>query len=388
MDVRRKSSERGRRSRPVKVARAAPTAHRAPRRKENPRLLGRPRTVSRGPFAEAPFPPFVDNLDLSMLRAMYPDRRWSVWGIDPRVTVQEIARSVGLGRNAARLRLRRWREEGFWHGVDVWPNPRLFGVGVARFELLLTETQDADEVLGRVGALEGALRAYTGYGDERSPHPGTSVSILCVDEHPRPRRDRRIESLRRLSPDREVRGPFVMRPPTSTIGADRLDWRIILAARRSPSHSVRKLATTIGQPERRVRRHWDALVEGRAILYIPNIDWSRSPSIVLHITCDSASARSEVEHSVELLHPDLLPLDTDPAVYGGRHEQLGNLVVVRIPVESAAAVQQAIARVLAIPHVRRVSPDYPLRARSYGAWFDARLEAISGDGTSSNDRRR
>ncbi len=329
----------------------------------------------------------MDNLDLSMLRAMYHDRRWSVWGIDPRVTVHEIARSVGLGRNAARLRLRRWREEGFWLGLDVWPNPGLFGVNVARFELLLTETQDADEVLRRVGAVEGALRAYTGYGDERSPHPGTSVSILCVDEHNRSQWGRRIESLHRLSPYRELRGPFEMRTPTSTVEPDRLDWRIIFAARQSPSHSVRRLATTIGQPERRVRRRWDALVAGGAIWHIPNFDWSRSPSIVLHITCDSPGARWEVEHSVELLHPDLLPLDTDPAVYGGRHEPTGNLVVARIPVESAAAIQQVIARVLSIPHVLRVAPDYPLRARSYSAWFDARLDAISPDGTSSKDRR-
>ena len=236
--------------------------------------------------------------------------------------------------------------------------------------------------------MEGVLRAYTGYGDDRSPHPGTSVSILCVDERQRSRRDRRLESLHRLSPDCEVRGPFLMHPPASTVEPDRLDWRIILAARHSPSHSIRKLATTIGQPERRVRRHWNALVTSRAIWYIPNLDWSRSPNIVLHITCDSPGARSEVERSVELLHPDLLPLDTDPAVYGGRHEQFGNLVVVRIPVESAAAVQQAIARVLAIPHVRRVAPDYPLRARSYGAWFDAHLDARAGDGTPSNGRRR
>ena len=122
-----------------------------------------------------------------MLRAMYRDGRWSVWGIDPRISIKEIARSVGLGRNAARLRIRRWRAEGFWKGTDVWPTPGVLGAEIARFELWLSDTQDADRVLEGVGRVEGVLRAYTGFGDERSPHPGTSVSVLCLH-------DRRVSS--------------------------------------------------------------------------------------------------------------------------------------------------------------------------------------------------
>ncbi len=318
----------------------------------------------------------MDDLDLSMLRAMYPDRAWRVWGTDPRIPVIEVARSVALGRNAARLRLRRWREEGFWCGFDVWPNPGLFGSGVARFELMLSETQNAESVLDEVGTVEGALRAYTGYGDERSPHPGTSVSVLCIDEHTTTARNRRLRHLHRLVAERGVRGPFVMSPPPCRVVPDSLDWRIIAAARRMPDQSVRKLSKALGRPERGVRRRWNALVLGRALWYIPNLDWSKSPSIVLHITCDAPGSRAEVTRAIEAIFPRLLHLEVDQAVYGGRLEPFAKVVAVRVPVESAAAVQQAIARLLAVAHVRKVAPDYPLKARSYPDWFDAKLDLI------------
>lgn len=331
------------------------------------------RRATKRPSSPGPFGCDVDDLDLSLLRAMYPRRSWSVWGIDPRVTVLEAARAVGLGRNAARLRQRRWRAEGFWLGTDVWPNPALFGAGVARYELLLASTQRADEVLDRLDAVEGALRAYTGYGDERSPHPGTSVSVLCIDGTRGAVSGRRREQLRRLVPERGVRGPFAMTPPRPTYTPDRLDWRIVRAARAAPDHSSRRLARDLEIPERRARRRWNSLIEGRCLWYIPNFDWSRSPSVVFHVVSDASEHVRAVAHAMESVYPHLLPLEVDPAVYGNRLDPPEGLVVARVPVASAAAVQQVASRLLAIPHVRTVAPDYPLQARSYDRWFAQQL---------------
>ena len=306
---------------------------------------------------------------------MYAGRRWRVWGIDPRISTTAIAQAVGLGRNAVRLRVRHWRREGFWNEVDVWPNPGLFEAGIARFELLLSENEVAETVMDRLASVDGVLRAYTGFGDERSPHPGTAVTVLCIDEKEKAARNRRLERLHRLVPELGVRGPFVMSPPFPARTPDSIDWKVIQGVRSNPEYSIRRLSSTLGLPERRVRRRWEGLVAAESLWYIPNLDWSKSPSIVLHVTCDAPGARAEVGGAIERLFRHLLPLEVDPAVYGGRADSFGNLVVARIPVETAAAVQQVIARLLAVPHVRKVAPDYPLRARSYPRWLDERVES-------------
>src|SRR5271170_788753 len=84
----------------------------------------------------------MDSLDIRLLRAMFREHVYEFRGVDPRLTVQTLSRTVDASRLTVQRRLLRWREEGFWRGVVAFPNPDLFHASFQMQGIFLVTERD------------------------------------------------------------------------------------------------------------------------------------------------------------------------------------------------------------------------------------------------------
>ena len=316
----------------------------------------------------------MDDLDLSIYRWMYPDGVWSYWGIDPRITTAEIAQHLGLRRKAVWARIRQWRQSGLWQDPTVRPNPRLFGLNQFQAELPVADASQGwalVEELGLVGRVLVSNVAFTTTETGRNEE----VVQLRFAADDRTDLDRVVRLLKRISPTGTVYGPYRDIPPRCTRELSPLDWRILAALVADPGASLTQVAHFVGVTLKTVARRRSALIDSHAIWYLPNIDWSRHPSVCFTLFCNDPRDMDRVRAALDARFPHHLPMSTAGfgfvrPIYGSRP-----LMVVRVPAHSPGESQKLEVELARLSGVKMVRPTIWGPFRWFPHWADPLIAA-------------
>jgi len=314
----------------------------------------------------------VDPVDLDIFRWMFPGGVWTPWGIDPRITNAEIARHIGLSRKAVWERVRGWKSSGFLEGYIASPNISLFGVDLLRVEIHVADAVEGSALLDEVGLIDGVLDAGLAFGDSTTSRDVEILGLTMVGDSPI-EVDRRMRVLRRLSSTGMVNGPFRDEAPPRTMTPTPLDWRIIGAIVADPEAPLSRIARSVGVSLKTTDRRRSALLDGRALLYFPQLAWRMLPSVDLTVFCRGPGDVPRVRSALELRFPHQTPLEAPGAGYLGPEFAASPFIGVRLPADSPGQIQDLVVKVSKIPGVRLVRPQINGLFRAFPRWVEERL---------------
>jgi DNA-binding Lrp family transcriptional regulator len=319
----------------------------------------------------------MDPLDIRLLRAMFRGGVFTLLGVEPQLSLQELARRTGVSRITVRRRLRTWRESGFLRQLAVFPNPDLLGTSFQMQAVLFDPGRDRATLEQAVGeVLEPAF----------SFHVQDFACPVLLSEAPE------ISTLRqRALANRN--GIHVLSPPleiefaASRIRLRPLDWAILQALRKSPELDwvaiARDLGITVRGLERRVRR----LMDADAIFFFPELDFRRSECTVAWMGVLLSAGVNAQRVRAELLkrYPDLLFVENifpirvflPPKI----QKQVADVIPMLLPVASASTGEQLRRDVTTVPGALDAIVGFPTQNTSRpGAW-DGRIERASRSGS-------
>jgi DNA-binding Lrp family transcriptional regulator len=315
---------------------------------------------------------YVDDLDLSILRWMYPGGVFSFWSTDPRITPAEIASHVGLDRTVIWDRLRKWRREGFWDGFEVGLNPATVGMREVRFEICVADPAEGWALLDELERIEGILWARVGFGDTLTQRDVEIVSLVLVVDHPTHLR-RTVRSLRQLSPTGIIGGPFRNSTPPCSRELTPLDWRIIAAIVANPNAKPSQIARLVGVTPKTFVHHQSTLIEENAVCYRPKVDWSKMGCVCLGVFCHDGGDVEPVQKDVNARFPHLIPIamkGVEGVNAGWEESTCFGLIV---PAHSPHEVQTLLRDLSLMDGVRLVRPEYWGPERRFSRWVSQRI---------------
>lgn len=314
----------------------------------------------------------VDDLDLDILRWMYPGGVWSPWGTDPRITVAEIASHVGLNRTAVWARLCKWRKVGFWDGFETQVNCRIFGAGVLMVSFQVADSAQGWELLDRTGAIEGVMWASLHFGDSLVARNVEYVLVTMVADT-RANHLRRMRALRRLSPTGVVDGPLAFEPPPCSRTLSRLDWRILSAMVARPNSSAAQLAADVGVSLKTLDHHRSMLIDGRVVFSTPRLDWSKMSCLAVNLYCKSSEDGQGAARALECRLPHSIPVSLDG--FNGPDQEIKSRKVFTfmVPAHSPHAIPTLVRDLSRLPGVTLVLPELWGPRRGFPAWATARI---------------
>jgi DNA-binding Lrp family transcriptional regulator len=303
----------------------------------------------------------LDELDVAILREMARDKVMYWGGLDPRLSAQEIARRLGSDPSTVRGRVRAWHASGFLTGSAIWPNVRLLGGQVAAGGLRIDDPKAKPRVLQFLGDLDGVLtfQEYVG--------PWVGVSHAFESQ---PTLDRRLRVLAALPGVAEVQVPFLPAQPQPATAPSPLDWRILAELHARPDATLQESAERVGISAKTFARRYDALVAAKAVWYVPSFDFTKWVGAVLAKfvltlrTPDARAVRAELPELVSLLD-----------LYSGVYPDGTGWVEGYLHLPSAAEVEDATRRILAMEGVAEAEVLYPRRFQTQGSWVTERLAA-------------
>jgi len=315
---------------------------------------------------------YVDDVDLDILRWMYPGGVMSLWGTDPRITATEIASHVGLDRTAVWARVRKWKREGFWEGFIVDVNLTYFGVGLHHASIHVADPAEGCALMDKLESVEGVVGASLHFGDSMAARDVEFVAVMMVADSPE-RIARRMRILRRLSPTGSVNGPVLCEPPPCTRELTPLDWRIIAALLANPNRPISQVARLVGVTLKTFIRHHSALIDDHAVSYALKLDWSRMGCVTLGVRCRDAGDVDEVHRAFEARFPHLIPMALEGLGGVSPDYDPSCCFAVIVPARSPHEVQTLIRDLSKIPGVRLVRPELWGPQRRFPGWFYPRI---------------
>jgi DNA-binding Lrp family transcriptional regulator len=308
----------------------------------------------------------MDPLDLGILRELSRDQVVWFGRPDPRFSLAEIGRELHVDRTTVAARLRRWQNQGFLRGHEVVPSPGLFGASVAGGTLRVDRPTDKPRVLEELALIPGLLSAVD--------HVGPWVALLLAfDTREGLERSRRL--LARTAGVSEVSPCVPLRTPEPAMAPSPSDWAVLRALRVDPRRPASEVARAVGLSTKTLARRMERLVAGRAVWYLPLLDFTRFTGatfarflIVLRPGADGPAVAREaarllpqITYLVDLA--DLAEETQGPA-----------LLDVGAYVDSLGLAEDAQRELQASPSVDDVEILYPRRFYLFGSWFDERLE--------------
>jgi DNA-binding Lrp family transcriptional regulator len=232
----------------------------------------------RGPGAmralDAPTLPHDADLDVRILRVMYASRGVSISGIDPRFNANRIARELGVSRATVAARLRGWADSGFVERYDVWPNPYLFELTGATFDIRVADRLAKDALIARIGLVPGAVGGLDFVGEWMAV-----TFVLPRDADPR----RTAALLRGISGVAEVGEAVPWAPPESSRTLSPLELRIVRVLRRYPTETLAQVARHVGVSTRTITSRYARLMDEHAVWFVPAFDFRAMSDPVLSI---------------------------------------------------------------------------------------------------------
>ncbi len=317
------------------------------------------------PTDPEPTLPGDPDLDLAILRVMYPSGHIEPAGIDPRLNATRIARELRVGRGVIAQRLRAWSKFGFLAQYDVWPNPALFGQAPVWLDVRVADRLQKESVLERIGLVPGAVMALDVAGEWIA-----ATFVRPVDED----RRRLADLVQNLSGVREV-GP----PSGGPVEApDRLptplDFRIIRVLRRHPRESLANIARLARVSTRTITTRYHRLIENRAVWFVPIYDFRAlaEPVLSVNVRCASGPDRERFAHSLHRAFPRILEFLRSPVSPMLTEDRLGCVLIAR----SAARVEGIERWIRAQPGVVDCELAVMVRQVVYPETFDRLIASM------------
>ncbi len=311
----------------------------------------------------------MDSLDIRLLRAMCRGGVFTLQGVEPRLSLQELARRSGVGRITVRRRLGLWQQSGFWRRVVAFPNPDLLGSSFWMQGLQLDAGRDHARL---ERALEHALAPAISF------HVQDFICPLLLSETED--RDARRQAALRKSPGvRVLCSPVKIDFPRSAVRFSRRDWTILRALRESAAPdwvaAAGKAGVTLRGLERRVQR----LMDGNALFFFPELDFRRSPGTVawMGVLLGGAVPAEEVRAELQKRFPDVLLIENifPFQIFLPPHVRLlaKDGFPLFLPVTSASIGEQLRREITSLPGVLDVLVAFPTRNICYGDAWDERI---------------
>ena len=314
----------------------------------------------------------MDDLDLDILRWMYPGGVWSPWGSDPRIGVAEIASHVGLDRTAVWARMRKWRRDGFWDGFQTHVNARIFGIGMLFVTFRVADSAEGWDLLDRVGEIEGVVGASLHFGDSLVARDVEHVGVTMVagnsaEIFPR------MEALRQISPSGVVDGPVVFEPPPCSRELSDLDWRILSVMVDYPNASVPRAAGVVGVSPKTFTHHRSALIDDHVVSSAPKLDWSKMGCVTLGFYCNNAPDVEGARQAVESRVPHSIPVSLAGLEGIAPEFESSKCFSQIVPAHSPHEVQTLVRDLSGIRGVKMVRPELWGPQREFSGWVRQRI---------------
>jgi DNA-binding Lrp family transcriptional regulator len=317
-------------------------------------------------------PPGLD-LDVEILRTMYASRGVSISGIDPRINANRVARELKVSRARVAARLRAWERVGFVERYDVWPNPYLFRLTGATFDLRVADRLDKDAVLARVELVPGAVGGLEFIGEWLAV-----TFVLPREVDPR----RTASLLRGLAGVAEVGDAIPWAPPASDRSLSPLELRIVRVLRKYPTAPLASIARHVGVSPRTITNRYGRLLDEHAVWFVPAFDFRAlsEPVVNLNLEFRAAADHDAFRRALERTYPR--SLEFRRTAFGpALPETLASFFVVG---RSAARTEELEAWVRRQPGVMSEEALIMKRIFSFPETFDRLIAAEPTDG----ERRR
>lgn len=186
--------------------------------------------------------------------------------------------------------------------------------------------------------------------------------------------ERRLRQFRSIAGTKEVGPELSFRFAPCSRRMTRADWRMVLALRRTPEAGIAELAQDVGQSTRTTSRRFDSLVEDRAVMYDPILDFSHfhQTLAVIVASVPRPEMSDRVERQMQSLHPQSMrslgPTPSDP-------ERNGTQVSLWVTAPASAELDELLARVVRLDGVSDAYLWYGRSTIPVRAWLD---EVIAG----------
>lgn len=306
-----------------------------------------------------PILPGEADLDVDILREMYPSRGVELSGVDPRLNASRVSRRLGISRARVAARLRAWTEFGFVRRFDVWPNPHLFGLTGTTFDVRVADRLRKPSVIERLGLVPGAVVALD--------YAGEWMGFTCVfrlGEDPN-----RIGALLRGLADVSEVGPAV---PWGVPDVGRplspLDLRILRVLRQFPTDTLASIARHVGVSTRTITGRYGRLLDERSAWFLPVFDFRAlaEPAVSVGVQCRSVADRVAFGRALHHEYPRSIEFHRTP--FGPvLEETFGYFFVLA---RSAARVEELESWVRDFPGVERHEAVTMIRMVSFPETFD------------------
>jgi DNA-binding Lrp family transcriptional regulator len=315
----------------------------------------------------------MDSLDIRLLRAMFRGGQFDLRGIDPQLTLQELARRTEVSRITVRRRLRSWREDGFWRRVTVYPNPDLLGSVLQMQAIIFDPGRNHSQLERKVGeTLEPAFMF----------HVQDFCCPILLSEAPG-KAARRQQSLEGRPGVHVLCAPIDIEFPESSLSLSPRDWHALQALRRSPEPDWASVASAVGVTVRGLERRVRRLMDSNSIFFFPELDFRRSPGTVawIGVLLGEGVSHPRVREEMVRRHPDLLFIDNifpiqlflPPEI----RKQVAYAFPLLLPVTSASNAEQLRRDIAVVPGVVDVLVGFPTHNTSWPAAWDLRIEKAS-----------
>jgi DNA-binding Lrp family transcriptional regulator len=313
----------------------------------------------------------MDPLDVGILRELSRDQIVWFGRLDPRLSAAELARRLHVDRATVGARLRTWEKHGFLRGHEVVPSPLVFGAKIAGGNLRVDDLGKKPRILEDLALVPNLISAVD--------HNGDWVALLYAFGRPE-ELDRARRLIGRLAGVGEVTPcvPFVA--PVPTMSPSRLDYRILDDLKSGPRRTFQEIARSVRVSPKSLVRRLEQLVRGRAVWYLPILDFTRYHKAVVArfvVVLRPGGNPGPIADWVPRQVPGVTYL-TDSSTLVGTDASLPPIVDIGAHLESIGRAEDVQRELRELEGVEEVELLFPRRFYLYRTWFDDRLRDALG----------
>ncbi len=296
------------------------------------------------------------------------------WGIDPRISLQEIAAKIGVQRGLVAAHIRKWRRDGFLLGSHASPSLSLFGCGLLAAEFPVASSRDAVKMMDRLELVDGIISAKAFSGDIRGERTVSGLWVLFVQDHPLSV-ERRVRLLRDIFPSVRPSEPIQLGVPTAPATLSLLDWKILGSLLEQPELGLGARAEFLRVTEKTLARRLGRLIETDCLDYDLLLDWTKSPTVAIALIHDQESDLPGIHQALSSRFRYFLTAEESSPSRSLRAPEAirPRLLWAVVPVRTPSEVHQIADALRNVPGVLDARPDYWGFERFYPDWYIPRV---------------
>ena len=310
---------------------------------------------------------------------MHRGGRWVRWGIDPRISLQEIAGKLGVQRGLVAAHIRKWRRDRFLLGSRGSPSLSLFGCRLLAMEFPVASSQDAVETMDRLELVDGVISAKTFCGDIRGERSVSGLWVLFVRDQPLAV-ERRVRLLREIFPPSRLSEPVRVGVPTATAVPSPLDWKILRSFVEQPELGVGARAELLQVTDKTLARRLGHLIETNCLDYDLLLDWTKSPTVAIALLHGQEADLPPIHQALSSRFRYFLTVEEASPSRSLRAPEAVHprLLWAVVPVQTPSEVHRIADDLRDVPGVEDARPEYWGFERFYPDWYLLRVSEKMG----------